>query len=143
MTIVLKLILNVFTFMVLCCSKLIVSTLPYSKLQKLIGKDFNQSIRTADPNQEKKALTIGRSISKVQRALPCKSNCLDQSFACYFICNLFKIPNELVFGLKPAGERLHPHAWVELNGKAIAGGHNSLQYTALTRKTKRSYLSHE
>lgn len=123
-------------WIVLGISKALIFALSFRRLAPLLGLQSSIApwVPLLRPEQEQRALLIGRLVRMTVRYTPWASNCFPQAIAARVLLGLFKVPYILYFGLQrdpddPAG--MKAHAWVVAGKIPVTGGQSFGQFTVV------------
>ena len=74
---------------------------------------------------------IARALDRAVRHLPFAPTCLEKALALRQLLDHAGLPSTLVIGVRRTGATLDAHAWIERDGRALAGAPAAGHYTRL------------
>ncbi len=87
----------------------------------------------------RRALRVGRMVTRLARVMPFQARCLVQAIATHAMLFRRGLPTVVHFGVEPGisqrilAGRFSAHAWVTLAGQAVVGGVNGNGHTEIAR----------
>ncbi len=123
-------------WLILGIGKALIFTLSFRRLAPRLGRQSGIApwLPLLTPEQEQRALLIGRLVRMTARYTPWDSNCFPQAIAARVLLGLYGVPYVLYFGLRrdpddPAG--MKAHAWVVAGRVRVTGGLSFGQFTVV------------
>ena len=117
--------------------------LPFRLLEKAMGTEVQKPDSQAklsdsggkyDNNEGSTVNVITSTIKRLSRRVPWKSGCLVQAATGKVLLNRQNIPNVLYLGIKRSCDgKLHPHAWLKVQGRIVLGDHELDQFVVVSR----------
>jgi len=110
-----------------------IAVVPFRTLASLFGEstDRRAFAPTLNPEKQRRADWIGRTIGIAARYAPYRSDCYPQALTAAIMCRFFRLPYAMYFGVAAvpaAGEAASgftAHAWVTTGTSTLTGGANS------------------
>ena len=115
--------------------KVLIFTVSFNRLASLLGarSGISVAIPLLAPDQEQRALNIGRAVRLAASYTPWDSNCFPQAIAARILLGLYRVPYVLSFGLMrdPESSEMKAHAWVAAGRVNVTGGASFQAYSVV------------
>ena len=102
--------------MLLAGASLAIRFLPFRALVRLMGRD-----RSWQGKARVNPAAVRLAIKRASVRLPWKIVCFQQGLAAHWMLRLRGVRSRLHYGIRPAGDRLSAHVWVEAHGQVVIG----------------------
>lgn len=121
----------------LIVARLITCLYPFNKYAILLGDKYCETLYDdmRDPELLYWLKCCHKQFPKINKFMPWKSACLQQSIAAYLLLSKKKLPTTLYFGMKRNGTKVTGHAWLRCGKFYITGG-NGNEYTLICSYAK-------
>jgi hypothetical protein len=108
----------------LILARIITFLYPFNQYAKSFGSKFSETLYEdiQDPELLYWLKCCQRQLPKINRVMPWKSACLQQSIAAFWLLSKKKLSITLYFGMKRKGTKVEGHAWLRCGKYYIAGG---------------------
>lgn len=123
-------------YLLLGLSRLTVLIIPFRLIAARLGESAGTAafIPLLSPNQERRALLIGRTIRLAAKYTPWDANCFAQAIVARITLGFFNLPHTIFFGLScEAGDNgsLIAHAWTAAGRISVTGGYGFNRFTVV------------
>lgn len=105
--------------LVLPLSVLLLKVAGYRRARRLGERLLPGGAGAPPADAEQRVAATVRMVDLATARLPLRSACLSQSLTLWFLLARQGIDSEIRFGVRPGGEPLDAHAWVERDGRAL------------------------
>ena len=93
--------------------------LGYRKVQAILGRIPGPAAKGSLAEMIAQAQVVAWAVRVAASYDPCRSNCLPQSLALWYLLRRRGIDGDLRFGVDPKDGKLEAHAWVEFKGLVL------------------------
>ncbi|CAK0778628.1 Transglut_core3 domain-containing protein [Gammaproteobacteria bacterium] len=117
-------------------SRLTILSIQFRRLAPYLGGHMGNCavVPVLSPQQQRRALQIGRVVRLAARYTPWESNCFPQAVTARLLLGLYRIPYALFFGVYKDEENFHElkaHAWVAAGPVRVTGGDGFWQFAVV------------
>ncbi len=119
-------------FGLLIIARLVIIIVPFRRIAARLGDNQGPTpqIPLATPDQQTRALQLGRTVRRAAKLVPTGAHCFPQALVAALLLRLYGIPHAIQFGLRKkqkaeqAGDDdvLAAHAWVVSGKVRVTGG---------------------
>lgn len=122
-------------FALLGIARLLVLTIPFRWLARLLGRHMQESPQTIDSAVLRQARMIGQAVCSAANNTPWESVCLPQAVVGQWMLKRRRIAGTIYLGVtkdEAIPEQLAAHAWLRCGGAILTGAARHRQFTVVS-----------